>query len=108
MNGSISTFDRRLTKLEISKLGAKPYGDVVRFIVQEDEDADQLIAEKSEAGEIGPDTLVIVRQIVGPSVLSASERVPTRFQQLGERPCGNISRTVTPRRGRPRQFTEPM
>jgi hypothetical protein len=45
MNGSISTFDRRLTKLEISKLGAKPYGDVVRFVVQEDEDADQIISD---------------------------------------------------------------
>jgi hypothetical protein len=79
MNGSISTFDRRLTKLELSKLGAKPCGDVVRFIVQEDEDADQIIAEKREAGEIGPDTLVIVRQIVGPPALSASERVPALF-----------------------------
>ena len=79
MNGSMSTFDRRLTKLEISKLGAKPYGDVVRFIVQEHEDADQIISDKRKAGEIKPDTLVIVRQIVRPSALSASERVPTRF-----------------------------
>lgn len=68
MNGSISTFDRRLTKLEISKLGAKPYGDVVRFIVQEGEDADQIISEKRKAEEIKPDTLVIVRKIVSPSL----------------------------------------
>ena len=80
MNGSISTFDRRLTKLEISKLGAKPYGDVVRFIVQEDEDADQIIRDKRKTGEIKPDTLVIVRQIVGRTpALSASERVPALF-----------------------------
>jgi|HubBroStandDraft_6_1064221.scaffolds.fasta_scaffold1064603_3 hypothetical protein len=85
-NGFVGTFDRRLVKLEMSILGKhRPYGDVVRFIVQEDEDADQIISNKRKSGEIKPDTLVIVRKIVGPSVLSASElssvgkRVPTRF-----------------------------
>jgi hypothetical protein len=68
--------------LEISKLGAKPYGHVVRFIVREDEDADQIISDKREAGEITPDTLAIVRQIVGRSALSAGFTYLQRQQTL--------------------------
>jgi hypothetical protein len=79
MNGNISTLDRRISKLEESKFGFPAYGSVVRLLVRENEDEDRIIDKKRKSGEIKPDTLVIVRKIVGPSALSASERVPTRF-----------------------------
>jgi hypothetical protein len=75
MNGYTSTLERRLTKLENSKLGTPAFAGCVRLIVHEDEDADDIIRQKTKAGEIRPDTLVIVRQIVGLSAFSESERL---------------------------------
>jgi hypothetical protein len=66
MIGNIASFDRRLARLENSKLGTPAYSGVVRLIVQEHEDADRIIDRKRQSGEIKPDTLVIVRQIVSP------------------------------------------
>jgi hypothetical protein len=64
MSWTVSGFDRRLAKLEYSRLGPRGYAGATRIIVHEGEDAEKIIREKIAAGEIGPDKLVIVRQIV--------------------------------------------
>jgi hypothetical protein len=66
MNGSVSTFDRRISKLEESKFGSPAFGSVVRLLVRENEDEDRIIDKKRKSGEIKPDTLVIVRKVVSP------------------------------------------
>ena len=66
MNGNIAAFDRRLGKLENSQAGTPKFAGSVRLIVREDHDADQIINQKRKSGEIKPDTLVIVRQLVRP------------------------------------------
>jgi hypothetical protein len=64
MSWNVSGFDRRLAKLEYSRLGPRGYAGAVRIIVHECEDAEKIISEKIAAGEIEPDKLVIVRLIM--------------------------------------------
>jgi hypothetical protein len=79
-NGNSASFDRRLTKLENSKLGARAiWGDWAGFcppqiIVREGEDADQMIKELEERGDIPPVEMlppgqirVIVHRMVRPA-----------------------------------------
>jgi hypothetical protein len=64
MSWTVSGFDRRLAKLENSRLGPRGYAGAVRIIVHEGEDAEKIISEKIVAGAIAPDKLVIVRLIM--------------------------------------------
>jgi hypothetical protein len=76
-NGNSASFDRRLTKLENSKLGARAiWGDFrpAHIIVHEGEDRDQIIKEMEERGDIPPVEMlppgqirVIVHRIVRPA-----------------------------------------
>jgi hypothetical protein len=76
MNGNSANFDRRLTKLENSKLGIPANLAGFRaptIIVHEGEDEDQIIKEMEKRGEIPPlenfpagRIRVIVHRIVDP------------------------------------------
>jgi hypothetical protein len=76
-NGNNASFDRRLTKLENSKLGARAiWGDFRpgHIIVHEGEDRDQIIKEMEERGDIPPVEMlppgqihVIVHRLVRPA-----------------------------------------
>jgi len=76
MNGNYATFERRLTKLENSRLGLPAHSAgfrIPKIIVHEGEDVDQIIKDMEARGEFPPaadfsagSIRVIVHRIVDP------------------------------------------